>query len=595
MGHIANKIDAKDKKLSEVLNGQRYRIDSFQREYRWQRKHIEALISDLTISFLTNFIESHTIEDYDSYDCYYMGPIVLCQDKSELSIVDGQQRLTSFTLLLIYLYHAQSKLGIGKENLRDLIPFFYVTKAGRRSLVLNVETRKRIIEHLLEKPETVFEDLIELELTDPDNTSRPIDVSVQNIIERYEDITVLFPKDLLDKVKLPLFIEWLLEKVILVEVKAYNMENAYTIFETMNDRGMTLSPTEILKGFLLSKIIDEEKSDEANEFWKLRVSEIVTTTKLDGDLDFFRAWLRAKYAVTIRTKQSGSENEDFELIGTQFNSWVKNNSAKTLLKKPDDYYFFIQSDFNFYSNLNKWDSVFESLYISNFYPLADSLFYPLTMSPISKIDDDTSIENKLLMVANFIDTFIVTRTILNKSITQSTIRYPMYELTKDIRNRELEPLKSRLLSELGKSTSDFEILPPVQEMNNWGFYHYFFARLIYHLNIHDSDFYELLRSKKQSSFVLLKIFEENERPEDCEESVWTTLILSVSNYCLVRRYDLETIEGKRNSISRIKYLIKQDYLPESKSYDLQSNDLVDFLNYRDISIRALATDIWNSF
>jgi uncharacterized protein with ParB-like and HNH nuclease domain len=77
MAHIANKIDAKDKTLAEVLRGQRYTVESFQREYRWQREHIEALISDLSISFLKNYKAGDTLEDYDSYDCYYMGPIVL--------------------------------------------------------------------------------------------------------------------------------------------------------------------------------------------------------------------------------------------------------------------------------------------------------------------------------------------------------------------------------------------------------------------------------------------------------------------------------------------------------------------------------------
>lgn len=48
----------------------------------------------------------------------------------------------------------------------------------------------------------------------------------------------------------------MLDKIMLVEVKAYSMDNAYTIFETMNDRGLSLNPTEILKGFLLSKIED---------------------------------------------------------------------------------------------------------------------------------------------------------------------------------------------------------------------------------------------------------------------------------------------------------------------------------------------------
>src|SRR5690606_20868284 len=125
MAHIANKIDAKDKKLSEILYGQRYRVDSFQREYRWQRKHIEALISDLSISFLNSYQQGDTIEESSTYDCYYMGPVVLCEDKNELSIVDGQQRLTSFTLLLIFLYHLQSTIQTNDE-LRDLKDHLYV-------------------------------------------------------------------------------------------------------------------------------------------------------------------------------------------------------------------------------------------------------------------------------------------------------------------------------------------------------------------------------------------------------------------------------------------------------------------------------------
>jgi uncharacterized protein with ParB-like and HNH nuclease domain len=60
----------------------------------------------------------------------------------------------------------------------------------------------------------------------------------------------------------------------MVEVKAYSLENAFTIFETMNDRGLSLNSTEILKGILLSKIEDEVKSEEMNKFWKERIAEI---------------------------------------------------------------------------------------------------------------------------------------------------------------------------------------------------------------------------------------------------------------------------------------------------------------------------------
>ena len=109
MSHIANKIVAQDKALHSIFSETRYRIDTFQREFRWQHKQIDALISDLTISFLTNYSPEHTLADVDSYDCYYMGPIVLCEDGHEMSIVDGQQRLTSFTLLMLNLRYLQKK------------------------------------------------------------------------------------------------------------------------------------------------------------------------------------------------------------------------------------------------------------------------------------------------------------------------------------------------------------------------------------------------------------------------------------------------------------------------------------------------------
>lgn len=598
MGHIANKIDAKDKKLSEVLNSQRYRIDAFQREYRWQRKHIEALISDLTTSFFNNYEVSDTVEDYDRYDCYYMGPIVLCEDRNELSIVDGQQRLTSFTLLLIFLYHAQALLIENRDELRDLMPFFYVTKAGRKTLVLNVETRKKVIEHLLKNPDTIYTNVEDFQEEEGINNESQFDQSVLNIIERYEDITKLFPTDLLEENKLPLFIEWLLEKVLLVEVKAYSMENAYTIFETMNDRGMTLSPTEILKGFLLSKINDEEKSDEMNEFWKIRILEI--NTKADGDLDFFRNWLRAKYAVSIRTKQSGAENEDFELIGTQFNSWVKNNPNKTFLKSSDDYYFFIQSDFDFFSKLyikifglkNENYEDFDNIYISNFYPIADSIFYPLMLSPIAKIDEDFIVDEKIKLVGSFIDCYVTYRSILSRAITQSTIRYPMYDLIKNIRNSDLNTLTGRLSTELEKVLSDQPLLVPLHQMDNWGYYHYFFARILYQLNTHDCDFSQLMRSKKQSSFVLIRMFEANDKPSNIDDNLWETSINSLANYCLLRRYDISVIDSKRSSETKLKYLIKQNYLPELNGHEIQFVDFYNFIVTRDAIIRDLVESIW---
>lgn len=578
-------IEAKDKNLSDVLANNRYKIDSFQREYRWQRKHIEALISDLCICFDKFYTDGDTIENYDDYGGYYMGPIVLCDDKKSLSIVDGQQRLTSFTLLLIFLHHAQHKLNLPNNQVKDLRQFLYVTKGGKSTLVLNVESRNNVIEHLFNTPNIEFE--MESDVKDE---------SIQNIIERFEDITKLFPEEFNTPAKLPIFIEWMLDKIIMVEVKAYSMENAYTIFETMNDRGLSLNPTEILKGFLLSKIEDDSKSDEMNSFWKERIAEIKSITNIDGDLDFFRAWLRAKYAESIRPTKVGAENEDFELIGTQFHSWVKNNPTKTFLKQSDDFYFFIRSDFDFFSELYmkifslRNDSIdgFEEIYCSSFYPIADSLSYPLIISPISKIDDSSTIDDKIKISAKFIDIYTLTRVIIGKAITQSTIRYSMYELVKSVRNLDTKPLKERLSSELEKlGIKPYSPLSILHKMDNWGFYHYLFARLLYKNNS-DNDFSTLLRSKKQNSLILYKFFDLDDKPEGIEEISWQMNFNSVAGHCLVRRYDLETIESKKG-IKLLNYLVKQGYMPEMIGYE--SEDIIDFIGTRDHRLRELITDL----
>lgn len=585
MAHIANKIDAKDKKLSEILSGQRYRVDSFQREYRWQRKHIESLINDLYLSFHSSYEDNHKIDDVEKYDCYYMGPVVLCEDRNELSIVDGQQRLTSFTLLLIYLHHLQKNIK-SEYDLRELNTHFFVRKSGKNTLILNVDTRESIIRDLIEKGSATFEEYSDLEGTDE---------SVINIINRYQDIESLFPEELKKDEILPLFIEWLLEKIVLVEVKAYSMENAYTIFETMNDRGMTLSPTEILKGYLLSKITDEKKSEEANDFWKHRISKLNRETKTDADLEFFRAWLRAKYAETTRATKAGAENEDFELIATQFNTWVKNNTKKVYLKNTDDYYYFIVSDFNFFSeqfiNLYNYKNYltddFEDLYINNFYPIADSLYYPLLLSSISKMDNIETIKEKLNIVNHFIDVYTNIRVLSNKSITQSTIRYTIYDLIREIRNKSIEELKeilSNRYNELKEKGDNFSYL---KTMNNWGYGHYLFARINYYLMEQKVDFQELMRSRKQNSYVLQRIFSY----DDFEESN-IYLFDSISNYCLIRRPDMDKFSSIKKIEKKIEFLLKKSYLPDMENSNNISTNITEFIEVRERILQNLVEKIW---
>lgn len=584
MTHIANHIEAKDKQLIDILTNNRFKIDVFQREYRWKRNHIEALISDLYSNFMVNYHNGASLVDVEGFDYYYMGPIVLCQEGTNgMSIIDGQQRLTSLSLLLIYMSHFQSQLMLPEEEQHDFADYLYVKKGGRKSLVLDVPTRNEVVELLIEKEKTadIYEQL------------QPTDESVVNIIDRYDDIVSLFPEELKEVKVFPLFAEWLLHNVTLVEIKAFSLDNAYIIFETMNDRGMSLNPTEIVKAFLLSKMENEEQAEEMNNAWKDRMMEIKAVAGDEGDMIFFRAWLRAKYANTKRSKTANSANEDFENIGTQFHSWLKGHLKQLYLNKPKDFYLFVKSDFDFFSKLfltiatMRQDKDSNINLVSN-YCIADSLYIPLLMASICKVDETETIKGKIEQVNLFVDSFINIRTLSARSVTQSTIRDTIYDLVKEIRNLSTEELVEVLKTKYKPLDEFYDNMV----LGNYSpaYMHYFLARIKFD-NQPELSFESLLRSRKHDSYVLYQIIQNSDYDNNETRDYISNQsnLVSVVNYCLVRRYDLESLNSLPK-VKRIKLLEEKGYIEKFDKYI--GNDDLSFWKLRNDDFMSKIKSIW---
>lgn len=462
-------IHADDKTVRDVLDKVKYIVDFFQREYRWEKKHVEQLIDDLTSKFLSSYEGSHDRKEVKNYERYYLGPIVLSDKKEGLSIIDGQQRLTSITLLLIYLNNLQ-KHRADAVVLKDLI---FSEKYAEKSFNIQVEDRKECIEALYNNQDYDISGKVE---------------SVKNVVERYRDIQDLFPDELKDKA-LPYFIDWLIDNVIFVKIITYSDEDAYTIFETMNDRGLNLTSTEMLKGYILSNINDISQKLKINETWKDKVLSLKNIAK-EEDLKFFMAWLRAKYAETIRPGRKGAANEDFEKIGTRFHSWVRDNDNKIGLKNNADFYNFVSKDFEFFVKLylkisdasynvrEKLDSIF---FISE-RGLAASIYYPLLMAPVNVEDIDATINKKLGLVSKFLEMFVVFRAVNYRNYSHSSIRYTMYSLVKELRGKSVEEL-DKLLKE---KASQFEhTLDGFDNLRMHGqnkrFIHFLLARITQHI------------------------------------------------------------------------------------------------------------------
>jgi len=96
-------IDGRAKTVRELLDGARYTIDFYQREYAWQQRQVHELIDDLTGKFLESYQDGDERHDVAEYQHYFLGSVVICHKREQKFIVDGQQRLTTLTLLLVHL------------------------------------------------------------------------------------------------------------------------------------------------------------------------------------------------------------------------------------------------------------------------------------------------------------------------------------------------------------------------------------------------------------------------------------------------------------------------------------------------------------
>lgn len=418
-----NKIIGSPVEVNKLFNN-RYTVHYYQREYSWQEKQIKELIDDLANEFIEYYQEDDSIQDVEKYGDYFLGPIILTNDNA---IIDGQQRLSSLTLLLMYLNNLQKNSSIDKVNVDNLI---YSEKYGQKTFCINVDERKACLQGLFENGEY-----------DINNEESE---SVINLYSRYKDIEKFFPDQLKEEL-LPLFINWLIYNVVLIEIRTDSEQDAHKVFVTMNDRGLRLTPTEMLKGYILSEISDNDTRNKANDIWKKNIL-ILKELEKDGDADFIKDWLRSQYADSIREGKKGAEDRDFEIIGQTFHKWVMENKAEMKLSKSKDFEEFILNEFNTFSNiyirLKQYSSNFNKEYEYVFYN-ADRGFtfqYQIILASIYPKDTLDIINKKIKLVSCFIDQFISVRVFNFKTVDYSSIRYTVFNLTKKIRRKDINEL-----------------------------------------------------------------------------------------------------------------------------------------------------------
>lgn len=453
------KIDKTDT-LETILTRGKFEVDYYQREYRWGRKQIEQMLMDFYDTFRQYYDPTNhgAPSEVQGYGYYYMGSII-CTSENTRKIIDGQQRLTSLSLLLIYLRNLQNQIeGVPYLPIKidDLI---YKDNYGTMSFNLDVPERNDCMQALWDQNRAYTSE----------------NESNKNLLARYSDIEELFPDDLKGEA-LPYFIYWLKGKVLLLEIDTPSEDEAHTIFLTMNDRGLSLNSAEMLKAYIIQQV-DEADRDAVNKVWQQNITRIKNAfdSQTSGvikaeDVDFISAWLRAKYANSIRETKKGAEDRDFELLGEKFHNWVRLNARTEMqLTQPKQYKELVTIEMSLmtslYLRIKAYSDKLTPGYEAVFYNAHRDITYQnyFILASVRVDDSPEVVDQKIKLVSTFIDIFASTRIFNYKKINWNSNKSLLFRVLCQIRNQDAKTIGIKLFSTLQRmnekldAIKDFEL------------------------------------------------------------------------------------------------------------------------------------------
>lgn len=430
--------------IQQLLQSQIFSIDEYQREYKWEKKNVDELLFDLQNKFLASYRQGDEPGQVSTYEGYFLGSIIVSKRENTNFLVDGQQRVTSLTLLLIHLYRTAKAQNLKVSQ--SIEPLIYWDNVGTNAFKLDIPERLPVIDALFEgKP------------FNPDGK----DESVQNMYARYQDIEQSEVWEELGDAFLN-FAYWLLTRVGLIEITTDNDSQAYSIFETMNDRGKPLSPVDMLKAYLLAKVKGEDERQQANHVWRHEMLLLSDKQEPDQDAQAIKAWLRAQYAETTRDRKAGSTDKDWELLGTVFHRWVRDNSSKVGLGTAAGNTAFMLQELPFLARAYRLIVQASHQYT----PGLESVYYnahndftwqsTVLLAPLVTTDNDDTVRRKLEVTAAYLDIWIMRRVVNYIRVGYSAVSYTMFLLCKDIRRKSLPELVEILTKKLAEDDVTFE-------------------------------------------------------------------------------------------------------------------------------------------
>ena len=546
---MSTTIEINKKSVREFLGSgkkEKFVIPEYQRPYAWTDEEVQTLFDDLV---------EYTQERMDSP--YFLGTIVsYTNDNKEQEIIDGQQRITTLCLLLRAIYTKIEKMDHTDERnnfIGQIEPALWQTdeltgKANRKQSLLE----SRVFESQYNAILTNILETGTIEKSAKDNYSKNYSLC-QGLIDQYaKDEPLTFYS----------FINNILNKAIVLPIKADSQDTALTIFSTLNDRGLPLSDADIFKAKIYNNIKDPIARNEFIEKWQeISTSAEYADESIQKLFYYYMFYLRAlendRRTTTPGLRKYYSSNGFYRL----FEPNLMDN---------------LNSILNFWSVVNNheeiegesWSSNFEILKLLDMLSSYPNEFwkYPVVnyyLKHKESIDFEENFLNFLKwLFVNLCSRYIVTPTV-------NAVKQNILNLNAEIINNEKPRIEFRAID---KNEIKEELKNPHRNV----------VRMLLKLLAYDNENQkELLPDKWEIEHILPKKWQESYFPNTSEEEVDNTIEHLGNKVPFEKRLNIVASNGyftkkkesyKKSNISIVQEL-SQTHLRDWKLEQIRERDI----------------------
>lgn len=436
-----------------------YSLPYFQREYKWESRHFAELLNDIQSAFLLNYDPSHGRKEVSNYSPYFLGSIITSAERDgKKPLIDGQQRMTSTFLLLAYLERYRRDNTV--TNALDLSSLLGSVSFGAMDYSMEFSTtRKEIFDQFLNYSSPLVDAMRAAEEV-PN-----LDDGDKKIIDALRTTDSLLDSSV--RSAIAYFIDYVVERVLLIDISVTSESEAHRVFVTMNDRGLRLGPIDLLKGQILSRIPVPEDSKSCHDAWVQTINRLRAIDPEEDSL-FFRNLFRAKWAETMRGKSKGDPAGDFDIIGDAYHRWFEDNISRLAISTSDDYIRFARDDIpkfaEFYAFIKSAEENLRPGYECIYFNAARKYsFQSMVLLASARVGDNTTDWHKKIgLVAKFIDLILTSRTIEGKENNYDNLKEISFALAKNIRDKDYATLLAYVRTEWPKYSSVLPNLPSLK-------------------------------------------------------------------------------------------------------------------------------------